>query len=43
MTAIIAQLNAVAATIRHVTAEPTAEKARADLMASADALESGYR
>jgi hypothetical protein len=43
MTLIIGQLNAAAATIRHVTSEPTAEKARADLMASADALESGYR
>ena len=43
MTAIIAQLNAAAATIRHVTSEPTAEKARDDLTASADTLESGYR
>jgi cytochrome c-type biogenesis protein CcmE len=43
MTAIIGQLNAAAATIRHVTNDPTAEKARDDLLASADALESGYR
>jgi len=43
MTAIIGQLNAAAATIRHVITEPTAEKARTDLLASADALESGYR
>jgi cytochrome c-type biogenesis protein CcmE len=43
MTAIIGQLNAAAATIRHVTTDPTAEKARDDLLASADALESGYR
>jgi cytochrome c-type biogenesis protein CcmE len=43
MTAIIAQLNAASATIRHVTSEPSAEKARDDLRASADALEGGYR
>jgi hypothetical protein len=43
MTAIIGQLNAAAATIRHVTPEPTPQKARADLLAAADALESGYR
>jgi cytochrome c-type biogenesis protein CcmE len=43
MTAIIGELNAAAATIRHVTTDPTAEKARDDLLASADALESGYR
>ena len=43
MTAIIGQLNAAAATVRHVTSEPAPEKARADLLASADALESGYR
>jgi hypothetical protein len=43
MTVIIGQLNAADATIRHVTSEPTAEKAFADLMASAEALESGYR
>jgi hypothetical protein len=43
MTTIIGQLNAAAATVRHITSEPTVEKARADLMASADALESGYR
>jgi methylaspartate ammonia-lyase len=43
MTAIIAELNAASATIRHITVEPTAEKARDDLRAAADALESGYR
>jgi hypothetical protein len=43
MTAIIGQLNAAAATIRHVTSAPDAQKSRADLMTSADALESGYR
>jgi cytochrome c-type biogenesis protein CcmE len=43
MTAIIAQLNAAASTIRHVTAEPSPQKARGDLLASADELESGYR
>src|SRR3954464_9184552 len=43
MTAVITQLNAAAATIRHVTREPPAEKARDDLLAAADALESGYR
>jgi cytochrome c-type biogenesis protein CcmE len=43
MTVIIAQLNAAVSTMRHVTAEPSAEKARGDLLASADELESGYR
>lgn len=43
MTTIIGQLNAATATIRDVTTEPPAEKARDDLVASADALESGYR
>jgi hypothetical protein len=43
MTAIIGQLNAAAATVRQVTSEPTVQKARDDLRASADALESGYR
>jgi hypothetical protein len=43
MTAIIGQLNAAAATVRHVTSEPSAEQSRGDLLASADALESGYR
>ena len=43
MTAIISQLNAVGSTIRHVTSEPTPERARGDLLASADALEGGYR
>jgi hypothetical protein len=43
MTAIVAQLNAAAATVRRVTSEPSAEKSRGELIASADALESGYR
>jgi hypothetical protein len=43
MTAVITQLNAAAATIRHVTHEPPAERARDELRASADALESSYR
>ena len=43
MTAIIGQLNAASATVREVTTEPSVEGARADLMASADALERGYR
>ncbi len=43
MTTIIGQLNSAAATIRQVTSEPSPLKARDDLAASADALESGYR
>lgn len=43
MTTIIGQLNAASATVREVSTEPSAERARADLMASADALERGYR
>jgi cytochrome c-type biogenesis protein CcmE len=43
MTSIVGQLNAAAGTIRHITADPAPEKARDDLRASADALESGYR
>jgi hypothetical protein len=43
MTRIIGQLNAVVATVREVSAEPAAEKTRAELLAAADALESGYR
>jgi hypothetical protein len=43
MTTIIDQLNAASATIRQVTAEPSPVKARTDLIASANALESGYR
>jgi hypothetical protein len=43
MTSIVAQLNAAGATVRNVTPEPTVEKARDDLIASADALENGYR
>jgi cytochrome c-type biogenesis protein CcmE len=43
MTTIIAQLNAAAATIRHVSSEPAPEKSRDELQASADELEHGYR
>lgn len=43
MTAILGQLNAASAVIRGVTAQPAPEKARADLIASANNLESGYR
>jgi hypothetical protein len=43
MTSIVGQLNAAAGTVRDVTTEPSAEKARGELIASADALESGYR
>jgi hypothetical protein len=43
MTKIIGQLNAASATVRHITAEPTAETVRRELLASADALETGYR
>ena len=43
MTTIIDQLNAASATVRDVTTDPSPTKARGDLTASADALESGYR
>jgi hypothetical protein len=43
MTAILGQLNAASEVIRGVTAQPAPEKARADLIASANNLESGYR
>ncbi|OBF30343.1 hypothetical protein A5724_24345 [Mycobacterium sp. ACS1612] len=43
MTDIIAQLNAAGASIRDVTKAPPAQKARDDLRAAADALESAYR
>ena len=43
MTGIIGQLNAAVGTIRHITPQPSPEKIRDDLLASADALESGYR
>lgn len=43
MTTIIGQLNAASATIRRIATEPSAQRARADLLASADALETGYR
>jgi methylaspartate ammonia-lyase len=43
MTGIVGQLNAAGATVRHITAEPSAVKARDGLRAAADALEGGYR
>jgi len=43
MTTIIGQLNAASATLRRITRDPPLEKARDDLRAAADALESGYR
>lgn len=43
MTSIVGQLNAAAGTVRDITTEPSAEKVRGELIASADALESGYR
>ncbi|MDV3126936.1 hypothetical protein M1247_18585 [Mycobacterium sp. 21AC1] len=43
MTTIIDQLNAASAHIRHVVSDPALPKLRADLMSSADELESGYR
>jgi hypothetical protein len=43
MTTIIGQLNAASATLRSITRDPALEKARDDLRAAADALESGYR
>jgi hypothetical protein len=43
MTQIIGQLNAASATLRAVTTEPRLDAVRAALLASADALESGYR
>jgi cytochrome c-type biogenesis protein CcmE len=43
MTNIVGQLNAAVGTVRHVTTQPSPEKARDDLRAAADALESGYR
>jgi hypothetical protein len=43
MTSIIGQLNAASAMLRSITHEPAPEKARDDLAAAADALESRYR
>jgi len=43
MTEIIGHLNAASATLRSITKEPTLDSLRASLLASADALESGYR
>jgi hypothetical protein len=42
-TGIIGQLNAAGAMIRDVTTQPPADKARDDLKAAADTLESAYR
>jgi hypothetical protein len=43
MTDIIGQLNAASATLRTITTQPALESVRVSLLASADALESGYR
>lgn len=43
MTSVIAALNAASAMIRSIADEPTPEKARDELRAAADAIESGYR
>jgi hypothetical protein len=43
MTGIIGQFNAVGATVRGITAGPSAETARDGLRMAADSLESGYR
>ncbi|OBK75830.1 hypothetical protein [Mycobacterium sp. 1164985.4] len=43
MTDIIGILNAAAASIRRVSSEPSPQRARADLLAAATALESRYR
>jgi hypothetical protein len=43
MTSIIATLNAVSGTIRGISSEPAADRARSDLLAAAAALETGYR
>lgn len=43
MTTIIGQLNAASAELRNITAEPTLQSARDGLLASANALETGYR
>lgn len=43
MTTIIGQLNAASATLREITVTPDLGRLRAELVASADALESGYR
>lgn len=43
MNAIIGQLNAASAAVRGLPGQPAPRRARADLLASADALEAGYR
>lgn len=43
MTIMIGQLNAASARVRDVTAEPELSALRRELLASADALETGYR
>jgi hypothetical protein len=42
MTTILGTLNAASANVRDVSPQPTAGQARDDLLAAADALESGY-
>lgn len=43
MTIMIGQLNTASARVREVTAEPELSALRSELLASADALETGYR
>ncbi|MHC9291501.1 hypothetical protein ACRCUN_03495 [Mycobacterium sp. LTG2003] len=43
MTTIISRLNAASATLREVSATPDLGRLRADLVAAADKLETGYR
>ncbi len=43
MTIMIGQLNTASARVREVTAEPELSALRSELLASADALEAGYR
>ena len=43
MTEIIGHLNAASATLRTITRQPSLDSVEASLLASADALESGYR
>jgi hypothetical protein len=43
MTTVIGRLNAASATVRGITLEPRPDQARADLLAAANELETGYR
>jgi hypothetical protein len=43
MTDIIGRLNTASARVREITAEPPLPRLRDDLLAAADALETGYR